>query len=81
MTRQNHQRPGDTELEGTEVRVLIEELRYARHLIRSVGRSVRGLDPKLLEAWKAEVKAAKREIGYLDEPDVNDGQREELQHG
>lgn len=69
MTRRHHhERPHDGEIETAEPRLLAEEIRYLRHLIRSVGRQVRGLDPELLEAWKAEVRTARKEIGYLDEP-------------
>lgn len=69
MKRHHHERPHDGEIETAEPRLLAEEVRYLRHLIRSVGRQVRGLDPELLAAWKTEVKASRREIGYLDEAD------------
>lgn len=62
MTRRlHHERPHDGEIETAEPRLLAEEIRYLR-------RQVRGLDPALLEAWKAEVRTARKEIGYLDEP-------------
>lgn len=67
MTRR-HERPHDGELESAPVEQLIDEVRYLRHLIRQVGRSVRGLDPALMAAWKAEVKTARKESGHIDEP-------------
>lgn len=67
MTR-HHARPDDGQLETASHGELAEEVRYLRHLVRSVGRSVRGLDPALLDAWKAEVKAARKEIGWIADP-------------
>jgi hypothetical protein len=72
MTR-HHVRPDDVQLEMASHGELAEEVRYLRHLIRSVGRQVRGLDPVVLEAWKAEFKASRREIGWIADPVEPDG--------